>query len=68
MCCHVVSKDVDICARRWLLFFAHAAFVMVQWRMCLNCLFVNIVAVVGAGTAAGAREGELVSGHSGGHW
>ena len=56
----LTSVDVAGC-------FAHAAFVMVQWRMCLNCLFVNIVAVVGAGTGAGAREGELVSGHSGGH-
>jgi hypothetical protein len=39
--------------------FAHAAFVMVQWRIFLKKMACfEYVSVVDAGTAAGAREGE----------
>ena len=38
--------------------FAHAAFVMVQWRFFIEMACFEYVSVVDTGTAAGAREGE----------
>ncbi len=38
--------------------FAHAAFVMVQWRFFIEMACFKYVSVVDTGTAAGAREGE----------
>jgi hypothetical protein len=56
MCCHAVSKDVYICARRLLLCTCSVCDGAVAHFS--ELLVVNLVAVVDTGTAAGAREGE----------
>jgi len=56
MCCHAVSKDVYICARRLLLCTCSVFDGAVAHFS--ELLVVNLVAVVDTGTAAGAREGE----------
>jgi hypothetical protein len=57
MCCRAVSKDVDICARRWLLCTCSVCDGAVAHFFKKMACF-EYVSVVDTGTAAGAREGE----------